>query len=179
MQYPRNFVVVTLVLLQLIGCSDQNSTTSSGSGAPFPPGPAVTVTYVPAAPNPQIDIVATNFAPLASAELVLSDGRNVRTEAIQREFVNSGGGGVRPSIGIGGFGSSGGGFGTGIGLGFPLGGSAPPPAAGPIRSRTRLAIPDAADYAADWQKAVVRLRFGTPPAELSVVEVPAPPPVQP
>jgi len=86
---------------------------------------------------------------------------------------------VRPSVGIGGFGSSGGGFGTGIGLGFPLGGATPPSAAGPIRSRTRLTIPDANDYAADWQKAVVRLRFGTPPAELSVADVPAPPPVQP
>jgi hypothetical protein len=128
-------------------------------------------------PNPQLDIVATNLAPMASAELVLSDGRNVRTEVIQHEPVNNRARSGPASIGIGGFGSSGGGFGTGIGLGFPLGGSAPPPlAAGPIRSRSRLAIPDAATYAAGWQKAVVRLRFGTPPAELSLVEVPAPEP---
>jgi hypothetical protein len=127
--------------------------------------------------GPQIDIVATNFSPLASAELVLPDGRSVRTEAIQREVLNSGGGGLRPSVGVGGFGGSSGGFGTGIGIGIPLGGPPPPPIAGPIRSRTRLAIPDANDYAQNWQKAIVRLRFGTPPAELSVADIPAPPPV--
>jgi hypothetical protein len=163
---------MTVLLLQLVGCGDHNNTAGSGSGAP-----STSVSYIAAEPNPQIDVVATNFSPMASAELVLSDGRNVRTEAIQREFVNSGGG-ARPSIGIGGFGSSGGGFGTGIGLGFPLGGSSAPPLTGPIRSRTTLVIPSASDYAADWQKAVVRLRFGTPPAELSVIEIPAPPPVQ-
>lgn len=177
METPRKLLLLTMVLLHLGGCGDRNSATSSGSAAPFPPGPAVTVSYVPGDPYPQLDIVVTNFAPLASAELVLSDGRNVRTEAIQLEAVNTGGGGVRPSIGIGGFGTSGGGFGTGIGLGFPLGSPPPPPIAGPIRSRARLAIPDANDYAQDWQKAVVRLRFGAPPAELTVADVPAPPPV--
>jgi hypothetical protein len=120
-----------------------------------------------------LDITTVNPFPLASAELVTPDGRFVRTDAIQRETLRGGGGGS--SIGIGGFGTSGGSFGTGVGIGFPLGGSSAAP--GMIRSRAHLAIPDGEEYRRDWQRMVIRLRYGTPPAELNTVELLAPPPV--
>jgi len=94
MKNTQKLTIVTAVLLQLVGCSARNSTSGGGSRAPSAAGPTISVSYLAAAPNPQIDIVATNFSPLASAELVLSDGRNVHTEAIQREFAGGGGGGV-------------------------------------------------------------------------------------
>jgi hypothetical protein len=118
-------------------------------------------------------VVATSTIPLDHAELVAANGRFVRSDPVQPDAPT--GGGVRPSFGIGGFGSSGGSFGTGVGIGFPLGGSPPPPP-NPLRFHARVPIPDRDEYQRDWQRMIVRLYFGTPPGTQSTAEVPAPAP---
>ncbi len=161
MRNAKTAAVLLAALLNIVGCSGNDNASNSA--------PGVTVRYIEAPPS--LDVTAVNPYPLASADLVAPDGRYVRTDAIQRETLRSGGG---SSIGFGGFGTSGGSFGTGVGIGFPLGGSSAAP--GMIRSRAHLPIPDADEYRRDWQRMVVRLRFGTPPAELAVNDVLAPPP---
>jgi hypothetical protein len=149
--------------LALLGCS--------GTGnQPARPAPSITLSFVAGTP-PSIEVNAVNALALSAAELVTRDGRVLRTAAIARE-TPPGYPALPPTVGVGVFGGSGGG-GAGIGVGFPLGGY-PPPAR--LRATARLPIDDAEAYRRDWPDLVVRLRFGTPPGDTSVADLPAPAP---
>ena len=165
MKNPRRLAISAFGLLLIVACAgaDNASNSMSGTTLKFLESPAA------------LDVTTVNPYPLAAAELVAPDGRFIKTDDVQRQTLRGGGGGS--SIGLGGFGSSGGGFGTGIGIGIPLGGSAPGPSM--IRSHTYIPFPDGDEYRRDWQRMVVRLRYGTPPAELNTVEMLAPAPVSP
>jgi hypothetical protein len=163
-------VLVSLCLAAfLASCAGSNSTSV------VPSSPSIEVSYVDSDGVPAVAVVAIHPQPLASVELVAPDGRFVAAPQIERDAGRTSGA-LGPSVGVGVFGGSGGGFGTGVGLGFPLGGSAPAPAASGTRYRTRIVIPDAEAYRRDWERYVVRLRFGSAPEPLTVADVPAPPP---
>lgn len=74
-------------------------------------------------------------------------------------------------------GGSSGGVRTGIGIGFPLFGSAvPPEPVTEVLTRARLRIADLPAYRADWQRWVVRIRFGIGGPNERKMEIPAPQP---
>lgn len=162
----------TFALLGLAACSGDATKTSVGTSPS-----SISVSYVDSDSIPAVAVVVTHVQPVISIELVAPDGRALTAPQIERD-VARGTSSPSPSVGVGVFGGSGGGFGTGIGLGFPLGGSPPPSVTG-NRARARIVIPDPAAYRSDWQRYVVRLRFGTAPETVTVADVPAPPPRQP
>jgi hypothetical protein len=157
------------VVLGLIGCSGSDSGSSSAASSP-----TIAVSYVDGDSIPAVAVVVTHPQSVASVELVAPDGRYVAAPLIERD-VARGPGTLSPTVGVGVFGGSGGGFGTGLGLGFPLGGSPSPPVTG-NRARARLVIPDPDAYRRDWEKYIVRVRFGTAPEPVMTADVPAPAP---
>jgi hypothetical protein len=173
MKNPMNRgVLVSLcafVLLGVAACAGSGDSTSSS-----PASPSIAVSYVDSDSIPAVAVVVSHPQPLASVELVAPDGRFVSAPQVEQDLAR-GPGSLPPSVGVGVFGGSGGGFGTGVGLGFPLGGSPAPPVTG-NRARARIVIPDPEAYRRDWEKYVVRLRFGTAPEPFTIAEIPAPPP---
>ncbi len=158
-----------VAVLTVTACGPADTQTSGSGG--LPPGPAITVSYTePAA----IDITAVHKLPLTGVELIAPGGRTSRAATIDREF-STAAPSYPPQVGVGIFGGSGGGFGVGTGLGFPLGGS-PASAPPPVRARARVPVDDVADYRQNWERYVVRLRFGTAPADTAVADMPAPAP---
>lgn len=151
--------------LLLVGCSGAARSTS-------PDAANIIISYVDTTP-PAIEVAATNRLALSAAELVTRDGRVLRMAVSEREAPPHAPA-FPPTVGVGVFGGSGGGGGAGIGLGFPLGGFSPAPA--PVRAKARLPIEDVESYRRDWRELIVRLRFGTPPGDTSVAELPAPAP---
>jgi hypothetical protein len=155
----------TLALFALLNCSGT-------AHQPASTGPAITLSFVASTTPPSIEVKAVNALALSAAELVAHDGRVLRTATIEHETPPSYPA-LPPTVGVGVFGGSGGG-GAGVGLGFPLGGYSPPPAQ--IRATARLPVEDVEAYHRDWPDLVVRLRFGTPPGNTSVADLPAPAP---
>lgn len=141
--------------------------------------PSVTINYLQTPAGPVLDVAAVNMLPLTEAALVAPDGSAMLATNISRDVMNSGGYySPAPSVGIGGFGGSGGGGGVGLGLGFPLGGGgySQPSGLAPITSHTQIPIGNIDNYRRDWQKSVVRMRYGSQPGQVLVGEVKAPPP---
>lgn len=157
---------ITLALAACSGGAD-----SSG----VPRASSIEVSYVDSDSIPAVAVVVTHPQPLLAVELVAPDGRFVAAPQIERDGPR-GSAALPPTVGVGVFGGSGGGFGTGVGLGFPLGGSAAPPPAAVARARARIVIPDAEAYRRDWQRYIVRLRFGGAAENATIADVPAPPP---
>lgn len=157
-------------LLGLIGCSGSDSRRPG-----TPPSPSISVSYVDSDSVPAVAVDITHPQTVSSIELVAPDGRFVATPVIERD-VARGPAALPPTVGVGVFGGSGGGFGTGVGLGFPLGGSPPPPPVTGQRARARMVIPEPETYRRDWEKYVVRVRFGVAPEPVTVADVPAPAP---
>jgi hypothetical protein len=140
--------------------------------------PTVVIGFIAGAPTPTIEVYARG-RPLMSAALVEPTGRTTPSGPIERDIPMSGGYGYGPSVGVGaGGGSWNGGraVGGGVGIGMPLGGSAAPPMPSEIRLRTRIVVPDIADYRGNWERSVVRVVFGTDPANQEIADIPAPAP---
>jgi hypothetical protein len=141
-----------------------------------PQRPSVTASVVGEAAAPVIEIVAINRLPLTSAELVDAAGATTPAARIERETLPTTTV-ERQGIGVGVSGGSSQGI-EGVTIELPLFGSArrPPPSPGLVRSRARLPIVDGDAYALNWERSIVRLRFGAAPGETSLAEVPAPDP---
>jgi hypothetical protein len=140
--------------------------------------PTVVIGFIAGAPTPTIEVYARG-RPLMSAALVEPTGRITPSSPIERDIPMSGGYGYGPSVGVGvGGGSWSGGraVGGGVGVGVPIGGSPPPPLPSELRLRTRIVVPDMADYRSNWERSVVRVIFGTDPANQEIADIPAPAP---
>ena len=44
------------------------------------------------------------------------------------------------------------------------------------RMRARITVPDMAAYRGNWERSIVRVTFGTDPANSETADIPAPPP---
>jgi hypothetical protein len=158
---------LALAMLTVTACGPADTQSTSGGV----PSPSINVSFAePAA----IDITAVHPLPLTGVELIAPDGRTSRAATIDREF-STAAPSYPPSVGVGIFGGSGG-IGLGTGLGFPLGGGYPASAPPPVRAKARVTVGDVTDYRQNWERYVVRLRFGTAPADTAVADMPAPAP---
>jgi hypothetical protein len=158
---------LAVAALTVTACGPADRQSTSGSA----PSSSINVSFAEPA---VIDVMAVHPLPLTGVELIAPGGRTSRAATIDREF-SAAAPSYPPSVGVGIFGGSGG-IGLGTGLGFPLGGghsaSAPPP----VRAKARVTVDDIADYRQNWERYVVRLRFGTAPADTAVADMPAPAP---
>ena len=59
---------------------------------------------------------------------------------------------------------------------MPLGGGPTSAAPPELRLRTRIVVPDIAAYRANWERTIVRVTFGTDPANQEIADIPAPAP---
>lgn len=114
--------------------------------------------------------------------LFAPDGAKTESAEITRENLSRGstGGGVRPSVGVGGGYSSHGGFGTGLGIGlsFPLGGSSTDREPEARRTIAILPVADPARYrqtAARWE---IQATLTSPGDETTYARFPAPVPAE-
>lgn len=114
--------------------------------------------------------------------LFAPDGGPTEAAEITRENLSRGstGGGVRPSVGVGGGYSSHGGFGTGLGIGlsFPLGGSSADREPEARRTTAILPVADPARYrqtAARWE---IQATLTSPGDETTYARFPAPVPAE-
>jgi hypothetical protein len=152
---------------------------ASCAGESAPAQPTVTIGFVEGTPTPTIEVFARG-RPLAGAVLIEPSGRQTPAPVVERDTVYADpyGYGYGPSVGVGvGGGSWNGGNwrGGGVGLGVPLGGGGAPQ---PVQTsmRARIAVPDMAFYRANWEKTIVRVTFGTDPANNVIADIPAPAP---
>jgi hypothetical protein len=168
---PLGLIAALSTALLLSACAADSSSTGSR--------PTVVIGFIAGAPTPTIEVYARG-RPLISAALVEPSGRITTSGPIERDLpMSSGGYGYGPSVGVGvGGGSWGGGraVGGGVGVGVPIGGSPPPPLPSEIRLRTRIVVPEMADYRSNWERSVVRVTFGTDPANQEIADIPAPAP---
>lgn len=141
--------------------------------------PTVVIGFIAGAPTPTIEVFARN-RPMLGAALVEPTGRITPAGPVERDIpMGTGGYGYGPSVGVGvGGGSWGGGraVGGGVGIGVPLGGGPTSSAPPDLRLRTRIVVPDIAAYRANWERMIVRVTFGTGPADQEVADIPAPAP---
>lgn len=156
------------LLLALAACAPERPRSTAGPvelSARFQPGPAATA----------IEIFVLDTQPLDGAELIAPDGRMFPSAPI-RSLARDRDHGIRPGIGVGVSGGSASRTSTAIGISLPIfgfGGSGGPPL---IESRTRLVVPDMAEYRAGWQQWQVRLRLGSPFDDGRSILFGAPPP---
>lgn len=148
--------------------------------ADTPPAPTVTIGFIEGTPTPTIEVFARG-RPLMAAALVEPSGRMTVAGTIERDVIYSNGNyGYGPSVGVGVGGGSWGGNswrGAGVGVGVPIGGpSYAPSQPTDVRQRARIVVPDMADYRANWERIIVRVTFGTDPANSEIADIPAPAP---
>ncbi len=141
--------------------------------------PTVVIGFIAGAPTPTIEVYARG-RPLVSAALVEPTGRVTPSGPVEQDIPMSTGYGYGPSVGVGvGTSSWNGGraTGAGVGIGMPIGGGyGGPPPPSELRLRTRIVVPDIADYRGNWERSVVRVTFGTDPANQEIADIPAPAP---
>ena len=155
-------------------------TACAAEGPPGGSRPTVTIGFIDGTPTPTIEVFARG-RPLAGAVLIEPSGRQTAAPVVERDTIYAAdpyGYGYGPSVGVGvGGGSWNGGSwrGGGVGLGMPLGGGAAPQ---PVQTsmRARIAVPDMVFYRANWERSIVRVTFGTDPANSEIADIPAPPP---
>ncbi|WP_374654407.1 hypothetical protein [Dongia sp.] len=137
--------ILALALLTLTAC---------GYDSARPHGIDETVTAAISAEDETVIVLTVDDPlPVKSARLIDPSGAVTEAFAIDRDRQSySGGGNVRPNVGVGVVGGSSGGVSTGIGIGFPLFSS---DGGGAVRrmtqSRVQLRIPDIAAYRLGWQ----------------------------
>jgi hypothetical protein len=166
------FGAATVALCVLASCAGESPSTATA--------PTVTIGFIDGTPTPTIEVFARG-RPLAGAVLIEPSGRQTAAPVVERDTVYASdpyGYGYGPSVGVGvGGGSWNGGSwrGGGVGLGMPLGGGGAPQ---PVQTsmRARIAVPDMAFYRANWEKTIVRVTFGTDPANNVIADIPAPAP---
>jgi hypothetical protein len=163
-------LLTALAITVLASCASESQSTAQ---------PTVTIGFVDGTPTPTIEVFSRG-RPLAGAVLVEPSGRQTAAPVVERDTVYADpyGYGYGPSVGVGvGGGSWNGGSwrGGGVGLGMPLGGGGAPQ---PVQTsmRARIAVPDMAFYRANWEKTIVRVTFGTDPANNVIADIPAPAP---
>jgi hypothetical protein len=162
-----------LIAAALTGACTQDGTAGASR-------PTVTIGFVEGTPTPTIEVMARGRQ-LAGAVLVEPSGRQTAAGVIERDTIYAAdpyGYGYGPSVGVGvgGGGWNGGNWrGGGIGVGVPLGGGAPPQQV-ETRMRARITVPDMEAYRRDWERAVVRVTFGSDPANNEIADIPAPAP---
>jgi hypothetical protein len=168
---PSGLIAALSIALLLPACAGDSPSASSQ--------PMVTIGFVEGTPTPTIEVFSRG-RPLAGAVLIEPSGRQTAAPVIERDTVYADpyGYGYGPSVGVGAGGGSwnGGSWrGGGIGLGMPLGGGAAPQ---PVQTsmRARIAVPNMAFYRANWEKTIVRVTFGTDPANNVIADIPAPAP---
>lgn len=167
---PWGLVAALSTALLLSACAGDSSSAASR--------PTVVIGFISGAPTPTIEVYARG-RPLMSAALVEPTGRTTPSGPIERDIPMSGGYGYGPSVGVGvGGGSWNGGraVGGGVGIGVPLGGAPASSAPTELRLRTRIVVPDIAEYRSNWERSVVRVTFGTDPANQEIADIPAPAP---
>jgi hypothetical protein len=170
--HPWGQVAALSLALLLAACAGDSPSASSQ--------PTVTIGFVEGTPTPTIEVFARG-RPLSAAVLIEPTGRQTAAGVIERDTIYAAdpyGYGYGPSVGVGvGGGSSNGGSwrGGGVGLGMPLGGGAAPQ---PVETRQRahIIVPDMVAYRANWERSIVRVTFGTDPANNVIADIPAPAP---
>jgi hypothetical protein len=168
---PLGLMAALSAALLLPGCAGDQSYAASR--------PTVVIGFIAGAPTPTIEVYARG-RPLVSAVLVEPTGRVTPSGPVEQDIPMSTGYGYGPSVGVG-VGSSswngGRATGAGVGIGMPLGGGyGGPPPPSELRLRTRIVVPDIADYRGNWERSVVRVTFGTDPANQEIADIPAPAP---
>ena len=154
----RRYAILAAVLLAA-GCASQPPPAARGFIA--------TAVYIKGGPvNIEVSISqASPWDRVTAVELALPAGGSVFAHRLDTETVTEtrtvdpGYGGSAFGIG-GGFGVGSGGFvGTGFSFGFPIGGGGVTEEAviSEIRTVARIAIPDAADYRANWRAYKIRI----------------------
>lgn len=147
---------------------------------PAKPAPStVVIGFIAGAPTPTIEVFTRN-RPMLSAVLVEPTGRATPSGPIERDVpMYTDGYGYGPTIGVGVGGSSWNGgraVGGGVGIGMPLGGGPTSSAPPELRLRTRIVVPDIATYRSNGERTIVRVTFGTDPANQEIADIPAPAP---
>jgi hypothetical protein len=172
-EFRTSFGAVTaaVALTVLASCAGDSQSTAAQ--------PTVTIGFIEGTPTPTIEVFSRG-RPLAGAVLIEPSGRQTAAPVVERDTVYADpyGYGYGPSVGVGvGGGSWNGGSwrGGGVGLGMPLGGGGAPQ---PVQTsmRARITVPDMAFYRANWEKTIVRVTFGTDPANNVIADIPAPAP---
>lgn len=104
--------------------------------------------------NDLITVTVSDPLPAKAARLVAPDGTLTEALAIDTERnLSREDNSLRPRIGVGAVGGSGGGgISTGIGIGFPLFGASESRTYSVTESRITFRLPDAAAYRRDWQR---------------------------
>ncbi len=167
--FTFKFTAAGLAMLALAACSER--------AAP-PPAPPPLTTGFAAGLGDVVEVTMTDPQPVEQASLIAPDGKAIVAYRIDRDHLAPT---SQPGIAAGlGFGLFGGTYSNGIsqgfGIGFPLFGSAPPPAEPVVQSHALIQIADMAAYRSGWQNWKLHLRLGTRETSERDVEFPAPRP---
>jgi len=165
----RQFLLLTLLLLPA-ACAAEQPVQLSSAPPPLETG------FLSA---DMVEVTLRDPQPVAIAALIDPAGRSFPAGRISyaRES-EAPSAGIPPQVELGAAGGSAGLDSAGIGVGFPVFGSAGPPAGTLVVSRFTIRIADMAAYRADWQKWKFHLTLGATKSNQRDIEFLGPPPPQ-